>query len=1339
MRTLDKPTRLALGSLVLAVSLASFAASRLIGGHRAEERARFTGVARRTAEQLARRMHTYELGLLGTRGAVLAAGLDLRWSAFHVYAASRTLAREFPGSRGLGFIRRVPEQAEGAFVESVRRDGRPDFKIKQLTPTHGDRFVILYIEPEATNEPAIGLDIASEPNRRQAAQSALRDGATRLTRPIKLVQALGSEAWGFLLLLPIYEPGLPTSTPEERERAAAGFAYMPMIIDAVLADFDYLEDSIALTLTAPGQASTTAFFASDSAASPPFRGLSENIPLELFGQRWSVEVRATPNFARFGDWPAPRNVVALLLSAAVAFCALLYLYLAIRERKRHASLEHARLAAIIENANEAIIGKDLAGTVTSWNRSAEHIFGFRAAEAIGQPLSRLIVPPDRQDEEANILACIGRGEAVPRFTGQRIRKDGGLVDVSVSVSPITVAGRVVGAAKVVQDVTELQTLQEQLRSALERMQLAAGAAGIGVWVWSLEDDELTWDARMLELYGAPSTLCCSPVLREYWRSRVHPDDLAQTEESMRAYLAGEGAYDTTFRVFHPERGLCYIQAAAIVERDRSGRAIRVVGVDRDVTGQKMAEAQIRQLNASLEVQVSERTAELHEAVAAAEHANRSKSEFLANMSHEIRTPMHAILGLAYLLQRQDLSSAARSGVEKIAGAGRSLLTIINDILDFSKIEARQLKIEKVSFRLSEVLDNLASIMGASMVHEHVELVVGPVPEGCDYLKGDGNRLGQVLINLAGNAVKFTTEGEVVVSTSVIEADADAGRVRLRFSIRDTGIGIPKDKQRSIFEAFAQADSSTGRRFGGTGLGLTITRRLVELMGGQLSLTSEPGVGSEFTVELPFEVSNADDQAVPAMAHQRVLIADDHELALRTLAATASSLGWQVQTVSSGLAAVDTLTGPQAEHYDVVLLDWRMPGVDGLSAAASIKHAWRGATPPIIIMVSSSDRELIVAQPQSALVDGVLTKPVTSSSLFNAVLAAKQGRSELSVAAPFVEEERLAGVRILVVDDSEVNRDVASSILANEGAIIATANDGFSALELLNARPRGFDVVAMDVQMPTMDGYTATRAIRATPALAHLPVVALTAGAFQKQRDDALAAGMNAFVAKPFAIDELVRVISRLKLPLPATTTSAPPDAAARSSAPASVLNIERGSRNWRRTEKLQEQLQKFSERHLRDPERIEAALRAGDSGASSEIAHKLCGAAGAVGLEEVTRIANALQDDARSREERLTLVLELQRAVVRAALAIQAYAGATSSQPAPVFEPKLSVRDVRDATARLLAALDSDDPGEIEPLLPLLSAILPAPVAHQFVLRVTAFDFRGAEAILIAASEVRHD
>ena len=521
-----------------------------------------------------------------------------------------------------------------------------------------------------------------------------------------------------------------------------------------------------------------------------------------------------------------------------------------------------------------------------------------------------------------------------------------------------------------------------------------------------------------------------------------------------------------------------------------------------------------------------------EVLLAAEQASLAKSEFVANMSHEIRTPMNAILGLAHLLGRTALSAEQRDYVAKVNTAGHSLLSIINDILDFSRVEAGRLELERRDFHLGGVLEAVAAVMSVNAGAKALELVAGAAPAVPFGLNGDSLRLQQVLINLAGNAVKFTEQGEVSVFVELQEHRAgktNQDEVVLLFTVRDTGIGIAPEKLGALFDAFTQADSSTTRRFGGSGLGLTISRRLVELMGGEISVESEPGRGSCFQVRLPFALAAPEFDVARGPEGLDILIADDHQTSREVLALTAASLGWKAETVATGDQAVEAVRRrlESGTQFDLLVLDWRMPGLDGLGAAEEIRAMVPPDRCPIIVLATAFGRDEDLRALAAVHVDAIVMKPLTAQALCDAVLEPyARRRHATKVSADPCLDKVLCGLSILLVEDNVINQEVARRVLEKEGAAITVAADGRQAILRLKATPEAFDLVLMDVQMPIMDGYEATRLIREELGLRDLPVVALTAGAMASERTRAEDAGMNDFIVKPFDVDRMLATIKR---------------------------------------------------------------------------------------------------------------------------------------------------------------------------------------------------------------------
>ncbi|NVM77888.1 hypothetical protein FHW83_003711 [Duganella sp. SG902] len=777
-------------------------------------------------------------------------------------------------------------------------------------------------------------------------------------------------------------------------------------------------------------------------------------------------------------------------------------------------------------------------------------------------------------------------------------------------------------------------------------------------------------------------------------------------------------------------------------------------LEHEITERAAAETEVRALNADLEARVARRTGELQVANTAlearteeAEAANRAKADFLANMSHEIRTPMNGILGLAYLLEQRHLDADAADLVRKIRNAGRSLQAIINDILDLSKIEAGRLEIERVPFDLSDVLDNLASIMAASAGHKDLELTIAPAPR-IGQLVGDSLRLEQVLINLTGNAIKFTTHGSVSIGLQVLEQRDN--HALLRFAVSDTGIGIPEDKLQHIFTAFSQADTSTTRRFGGSGLGLTICRYLVEHMGGEIGVNSVMGRGSEFWFTLPFDCVAAGQMEPAALTNLDVLVVDDSDISRENIALMARGLGWSASQAVSGESALECVRQRHDADggFDALLLDWQMPVMDGMQLAREIRNSYPEDEQPVLMMVTAYARDELLRHPDIELVDGVLTKPVTSSCLYNALAQAQQRRGSEHVSTQdWPVSQRVAGVRVLVTDDSDINREVALRILSAEGAVVSLASNGREAVDWLENNPDAVDVVLMDVQMPVLDGYEATRLLRQSPRFATLPIVALTAGAFKSQQDEAREAGMDAFVAKPFNVDELmdvVRRLARVSPDRPAGEGAAPPAPAdepapvvAPLAAPTPLagltlpgIDCRRAALVWKDSERYGAVLGRFLADFGDIADRLEAELAAFGAPALDAAAHQLKGVAGNLSLPEVTRLATALQYAAHGQGgDAAGLIRLLREALATVAASAASLAPRAGAGPASDGAPaRQDPRDTGVLLTELLACLDQDNPDAAVPLLAALAPRCPAGALAGVQDRLDGFDFRGAEA-----------
>ncbi|MEN9904111.1 MAG: hypothetical protein RLZZ555_676 [Pseudomonadota bacterium] len=1270
------------------------------------------------------------------------------------------LDESYPGFADLIHYRAVSGKDLPEMIEQQRALSGRDFVVRPAGQR--DFYVLVANLAPVTERNAMGLgfDAWSSPLRRDALESARDSGNPTITARTQLV--IDQEPVpAFVIYQAIYRGGLLPASLEERRELLTGFAGTSVRYHDLLRELLPAGEPDLLLQLYDSRAAQTGPATLVYSSPPPRDGLVEGLQkiqeIEVGGRRWTLATSASRRFLL----PLERTYPLLVLVGGTLMTLLLFALSRLlvgqrlraeqlaREMSQQALDAKERLNTILDSVETNIYIKDADYRYQYANRHNCELFGKPLEQIIGSEDSAFFPPESCEQLRAADRCVIEGGERVEE-QNVGLMPDGSTAYYHTVKVPLRDArGRVQGLLGVSTDITlvkraqlELERYQHQLERMVDERTAEMQAATAALREASAEQQAI-FDAAITGLLLVRNRIILRANRTLETMFGFGPGEM--TGQSVRVFYPDDASFADLVAKFNPQLQASgrFVTEHELVRKDGSRFWARLsaqsIDPEHPMDGYFGMVQDITVEHQSVEA--------LRRAKEMAEEAARTKADFLANMSHEIRTPMNAIIGMTHLVLRTPLSPQQLDQIRKIQSSSQHLLGIINDILDFSKIEADKMSLERVEFDLEQVLHNTLDLFVEKAVDKGLELVLELAPELPTQLVGDPLRLGQVLINLANNAVKFTEQGTIRIRALLQSDQGEA--VVLRFEVQDTGIGMTAEQQARLFQSFQQADNSTTRKYGGTGLGLAISKRLAELMGGEVGVDSAPGRGSTFWFSARLGRGSGQPQRALfpiELGGLRMLVVDDNDSARAAIAGMIATMGFAVEAVESGpLALAELERAEQAgQAYDVIFLDWKMPGMDGVSVARELARLPL-ARRPLVLMVSAHDREQLLQAARGLEIGAVLEKPVTPSQLLDTImrlLAPAAVSSQVRIESGEAGSQALRGLRALLVEDNEINQEVGQALLEELGLAVDLAGDGEAALERL--RQQRYDVVLMDMQMPVMDGLEATRRIRAMPGLGQLPIIAMTANAMAGDRERCLQAGMQDHVAKPIDPKDLETKLLRWIRPDEArqadgsgTTGPVQGMAAAEPAAPEfegiEGLDAALGLRQaMGRAPLYRGLLSRFVSDQGGAAERIAAAIAAQDWALAHRLAHTLKGVSAQVGAgtlrAQAERLEQALGEPA-STGQGAALLAELAPALQSLTRAIAARLPAAAAASGPVPIDATQWRSLRE---RLIALLEQGDT-ECQSLLEGQQALLRAGLGpdYEAVARsMLDFDFGAALELL---------
>ncbi|MBF0380511.1 MAG: response regulator [Magnetococcales bacterium] len=917
--------------------------------------------------------------------------------------------------------------------------------------------------------------------------------------------------------------------------------------------------------------------------------------------------------------------VGLLLALFFTVAAFSVFYRKNRDAFNQMAANEQKNRAILQTALDGIITIDQKGIIQSANASLENIFGYPPGLLVGENVSILIPSPDKERHDGFLTQYIKTGKkniigSIREVEG--IRRDGVCFPLELSVSEFRIGGKIYFTG-ILHDITKrkkdkerLNKTYKELKKSEQLLTMSLESIHDGFAIFDSSNSLIMWNAAFYDLHDKVSDII----------------DKGTTYGEILRVGSMRGQYT---------KSLSSSDHISFQQSAKSDKPLEIF--EEEFSGSRWIRISENQMDDNGMVVVYTDITSLKSAAAQAEVAAKAKGDFLANMSHEIRTPMNAIIGLSHLCLQTRLTTRQKDYIHKVHNSATSLLRIINDILDFSKIDAGRLDMESIEFTLEEVLGTMASMVGLKLQEKKLEFLMETAVDIPPSLIGDPLRLGQILINLTNNAIKFTEKGEIAVATELLEKGD--GFVRLQFTVRDTGIGLTDEQKTSLFQSFSQADASITRKYGGTGLGLTISKRLIELMGGDIKVESELGHGSKFIFDVRLGVSSRviEKNLIPTtdLRGMKVLIVDDNESARNVIADYLISFTFKVTKAIDGKDAIVLVQEADmaGDPFDLIIMDYMMPELDGIAATATIRYELGLNKNPVVIMATAYGEDNVVRRAtKEAEVDGFLVKPIDQSLLFDSIMEVFGKSSGKVDGASFNFRESqdfeavLSGAKILLVEDNEINQQVAYELLEQANITVLLADNGKQAVDIISKEQ--LDGVLMDVQMPIMDGLSATREVRKDPLLKNLPILAMTANTMSGDREVCLDAGMQDHISKPIDPANMFSTLARWVKPanpkaLPAKSNQ---DAVNKDGEKLDIapeipgLDTKSGmSRIGGKLDRYMVILSKFLLNQRESDRVIKTSLSKKDFVTAKRTTHTLKGVSGTIGADKLQQKAQALE------------------------------------------------------------------------------------------------------------------